>query len=421
MDSRPHHSDLAETVPDRRCENCGAELLGAHCYACGQPTKGLVRHFGSILGDFADTVFNVDGRIFRSLQPLLFKPGYLSLEYFAGRRVRYVSPVRLFVFICLLAFLVTRLSVEPADAGGGADVINLGNSDAFAGADSVEEVSRRRDEALGELDRASFAGGELAGGNTAGPDLAGGDEADASSAAPVAAPAAPGERPLTEAEAKNEAAADATSESASESVSASASASAPEPAPNPIKLSFGDHVWDAKTNPIQLGWLPDAGNRRLNLWLGRAVHNIGLLRSDREQRQRMSDVMLDLLPQTLFVLLPLFAVLLKLAYLFKRRLYMEHLIVALHSHAFLSLAILLLALATLTRSLAGEGVISSAVGWLEVALVAWMPLYLLIMQKRVYRQGWLVTLLKYGLLGTAYSVLISFGLTVTALLSLMAM
>ena len=51
--------------------------------------------------------------------------------------------------------------------------------------------------------------------------------------------------------------------------------------------------------------------------------------------------MLSAVPSTLFVLLPMFALMLKLAYAFKRRLYMEHLIVALHSHAFLCLALLL--------------------------------------------------------------------------------
>ncbi len=54
----------------RRCENCGAPLYGEHCHACGQPTKGLVRHFSSVLGDFFDTVFNIDSRVLRTLWPL---------------------------------------------------------------------------------------------------------------------------------------------------------------------------------------------------------------------------------------------------------------------------------------------------------------------------------------------------------------
>ena len=47
-----------------------------------------------------------------------------------------------------------------------------------------------------------------------------------------------------------------------------------------------------------------------------------------------------------------------------------------------------------------------------------MPLYLLLMQKRVYRQGWLMTLLKYFVLGLCYTVLISFGAAFTMLAGL---
>ena len=44
------------------------------------------------------------------------------------------------------------------------------------------------------------------------------------------------------------------------------------------------------------------------------------------------------------------------------------------------------------------------------ALLWAMPVYLLLMQKRVYGQGWVMTLLKYGVLGTCYSILLSFAI-----------
>jgi hypothetical protein len=61
----------AAGTPARACANCGTPLLGPHCYRCGQPVDGLVRHFGSIMGDFLDTVLNIDARVFRTLWPLL--------------------------------------------------------------------------------------------------------------------------------------------------------------------------------------------------------------------------------------------------------------------------------------------------------------------------------------------------------------
>src|SRR5690606_34265371 len=110
-------------------------------------------------------------------------------------------------------------------------------------------------------------------------------------------------------------------------------------------------------------------------------------------------------------------------YLFKRRLYMEHLIVALHSHAFLCLALLLVLVLTLMeRWLApAGGPIGIAFNVLEGLVWAWMPIYLLLMQKRVYGQGWIMTLLKYCTLGFCYVILLSFGAAFTAIASLVWM
>jgi hypothetical protein len=74
VNSEPAPAPAPPPPQARRCENCGAALYGEHCYACGQPTKGLVRHFSSILGDFFDTVFNIDSRVLRTIGPLLAGP-----------------------------------------------------------------------------------------------------------------------------------------------------------------------------------------------------------------------------------------------------------------------------------------------------------------------------------------------------------
>src|SRR5690606_22809886 len=107
---------------------------------------------------------------------------------------------------------------------------------------------------------------------------------------------------------------------------------------------------------------------------------------------------------------------LQIAYLFKHRLYLEHLIVALHSPAFLCLAVLLLiGLSELEDALP---VLETACSWMQGLLFLWMPLYLLLMQKRVYGQGWVLTVLKYLVLGVCYFFLLSLGVGVTILASL---
>src|SRR5690606_3796509 len=122
-------------------------------------------------------------------------------------------------------------------------------------------------------------------------------------------------------------------------------------------------------------------------------------------------------------LLPLFALMLKIAYVFKRRLYMEHLIVALHSHAFLCLALLLMFLVMgLEHWLAPQRLgLFVAFDLVEAAIWIWMPLYLLVMQKRIYGQGWAMTLFKFGAIGLCYSVLLSFGAVFTTITSLVWM
>src|SRR3954449_11380141 len=91
------------------CANCGARMHGPYCYACGQPEKGMIRQLASVMSDVLDTIFNIDSRVFRSMFPLYFRPGFLTLEYFAGRRVRYVTPFRLFFFLCLIAFFAIQI------------------------------------------------------------------------------------------------------------------------------------------------------------------------------------------------------------------------------------------------------------------------------------------------------------------------
>jgi len=354
------------------CGNCGAELLGNHCYRCGQPVKGLVRHFSSIIGDFFDSVFELDGRIWRTLPPLLFRPGFLSNEYFAGRRVRYVSPVRLMVFLSLLAFFVAQLAI---DVEG-----NIDTDSDITRATSVEQVEQIRDEALADLARA---------------------RAETEGAPGVGAGLAAAERAVTE-------------QASRRIAELSGESSAPVEAAKP-RISFGSEPWDRDTNPIVIDWLGATGNAWLNRQVARAEGNIARVQED---PNLLKDAVLGALPATLLVLLPLFALMLKLGYPFKRRLYMEHLIVALHSHAFLCAALLLAMLFDLAAG------ISPWLGWLshvETALFVWMPLYLLLMQKRVYGQGWLMTTFKYVLVGSAYLTLLSLGVTAAILASLVAL
>jgi hypothetical protein len=367
----------ATGTPGRVCANCGTPLLGPHCYRCGQPVDGLVRHFGSIMGDFLDTVLNIDARVFRTLWPLLAKPGYLSLEYFAGRRVRYVSPVRLFVFLSIVTFFVAQLlwTMSP-------DSVDFDSRDDIDRATTVAEVEAARDAALKELDVA----------------LAG-------------MPDVPSARDgIEKGREKIREKADRRIH-AIESGKADVHAVVDEDALPTVQVNGAP--WNPVTNPVRVRWLPQFANDWVNRQIAQGRRNVSEIQKDPD---RLKDAVLGALPSTLFILLPIFALMLKIAYVFKRRLYMEHLIVALHSHAFLCLALLLV----FAFSELGDAApaLDGLSGWAETLLFLWMPVYLLLMQKRVYGQGWTMTLLKYCVLGMCYLMLLSFGVAATILASL---
>ncbi|WP_323845747.1 DUF3667 domain-containing protein [Microbulbifer magnicolonia] len=379
MTSSPQAPE-ASANPAAHCANCDTRLLGPHCYVCGQPVKGMVRHFSSILGDLFDTLLALDSRIGRTLGPLLVRPGFLSAEYFAGRRVRYVSPVRLFIFLCLTTFFIVQLSSD----------WNIKFFDGeIARATTVEEVQRLRDETLADLAEAKIDSEE--------------------------SPAAQEGLALAERKVRQQAEARIAElqgrapRGGNPTVEASASA-------GDCLFRLGGGCWDPEAEPVQVDAFPQALNDWLTTQAIKASDNMGIIRED---PNRFKDALLSAIPSTLFVLLPIFALMLWTLYLLQRRLYMEHLIVALHSHAFLCLALLLVTLAVdLQEWLEGYAAVEIVSGWAIALLLLWMPLYLLLMQKRVYGQGWGMTLVKFFALGVSYSALLGLGVTFTVISSL---
>lgn len=93
----------------------------------------------------------------------------------------------------------------------------------------------------------------------------------------------------------------------------------------------------------------------------------------------------------------------------------EHLVVALYSHAFLLLSLLALFVLAGIGGATSAPWVAVAVGIARTAVLAWMPLYLFVMQKRVYGGHWLPVLLRYLVLGAVYVVLVSLAAAYAAL------
>lgn len=91
-----------------QCLNCGTALIGSHCHACGQ-SGHIHRSIGAIGHDIAHGVLHVEGKIWRTLPMLAFRPGELTRRYVAGERMRFLSPLGLFLFSVFLMFATISL------------------------------------------------------------------------------------------------------------------------------------------------------------------------------------------------------------------------------------------------------------------------------------------------------------------------
>ncbi|MDE3209232.1 MAG: DUF3667 domain-containing protein [Pseudomonadota bacterium] len=384
-----------------RCANCGAAMQGEFCHECGQSIHSVLKPIHHMLEETVETVLHIDGRIVHTLPPLLLKPGFLTLEYFAGRRVRYVAPFRLMFVLCLLSFFMVHLAIDQFAgemSANGHPLISV-DSRAIETAASPADVREALQEELDGLHSARATG-------MLPPNVL--EQADVA------------ERELRR-KADHRLAELGAAPIPAASVAVNPPDTAKAAAATPDDATHGTIRRASST--VRIGWLPDAANARLTALDRHLQDNWRTFRqgdaaASAEAKQRMINGVFGTLPPAMFVLVPVFAALLGLFYVFRRRLYMEHLIVALHGHAFLFLCLLLFTLAGMLSTWLQPHAAwaSHTLGWLQAALVLWIPVYLLLTQKRVYRQRWPMTLLKFWCIGWCYVWLLIFALLIAFLL-----
>ena len=285
----------AEENAPPTCRNCGAPVDGAYCAACGQETALRLPTLREFLREAAGRYVALDGRFWRTMFALLARPGFLTREYLAGRRRRYIRPARLYLFATLIFFAVTRLLVGPID---------------------IFEVHADTPEEAKYLS----------------PDKG-------------------------------------------------------------FNVQMGEDAFGSLE--LQKRW-----NRFNNL-------------SRSDKAEQLGEGMLRYAPYALFVLLPAFALLLKLVYLGRRRryprrprLYGEHLVFAAYDHAFVFVA------ATIMLLLLGRTMALTIGGWV-------VGVYLLLSLRSVYGGPWVGLLLRAFVLFVSYMVLVGLataGLVVAAIL-----
>lgn len=96
------------------CQNCETPLPNEEnfCPKCGQKNQTLQLSVNTLLGDFFNNIFNYDARIWKSLRLLLLKPGQLTLDFLEGKRKSYLSPVRLYLSISVIYFILLAVNLQ---------------------------------------------------------------------------------------------------------------------------------------------------------------------------------------------------------------------------------------------------------------------------------------------------------------------
>lgn len=376
------------------CENCATPLQGKFCYQCGQSSHNPLRHFGHAIEEVFESFWHLDGRIFRTLRELWW-PGRLANSYLAGHRAPYVAPLRLFVVLSVITFFLAQFvsftgTDEAFNEGFNASV----SKNSFADSDTAAKVIRDRDRSIQGLLNGKEAVKGIPGASVGFDRSISAMREEARERIKQLDPQNP------ELKIPLELTGPQTAEADARPPEVKVAGQTIKPTPEKI-----DPAVEAKKSFSQR-WMEKKAKRAEENW-GRFKNDPDLLKH----------TILSSIPTALFFMVPVFAMFLRLAYVETGRGYLEHLVVALYSHAWLCLAIL-----TMCLLMALDNWITPHAGWfgvvigiLEFIVWWWMPIYLLIMQKRVYRQAWWLTVLKYCVIGTVYLMLIGFGAAFVAI------
>lgn len=276
------------------CHNCGAAVSYHFCALCGQETKLHVASAGEFIHEFVGHYIALEGRLWTTLHKLMFRPGLLTAEYIAGRRQRYVQPLRVYLTFSILFFFVLKLAGTP--------VVQV-DENVTPGSDSPVVTMTQQDPAKSDL----------------------------------------------------------------------------PPALQRLMLTVQDKVRAFNARPAA------------------------------EQSRALATAFFSYVPYAMFILMPVFALYLKLLYIKSHRRYGEHLLFALHVNGFAFAMFSLLFLASFVH-----------VGPLSFVMVMWLIFYLPLAMRRVYGGTWPATVLRWLLLTALHLSSVSAGVVAAYAIAVLA-
>ena len=350
-------------TPLTHCENCGAPLAGRYCAQCGQAAIDYRRSFRHVIVDILDSFLNWDSKFFATIGWLIVRPWHLTNEFLAGRRVRYLHPLRLYLLASILFFFAVTHWAKS---------IHL----------DTDKLSPRE---LSPQDRTEI---EAVLKNKNLP---------------------PGARAEIEKALKEESPppkATKTEEAVKEKPQSPAPQNKTEGTNTQGETKQGDF------GPfLQIG--PEKPSTPFEQWLEtQAKEKIG---EHGSKAQLFLMTVISNLPYMMLCCIPLFAFVLKILYIRRGVFYIDHLIYALHIHTFAYVGIILIGLITMGLNRTAPGpVAGSIIGLLWFAFA--VQIFLSI--RRVYRQGWFFSIFKFFVGGFVYLIVLCTGLVATFLATL---
>ena len=106
----PHAGEVdSGHTHEKNCLNCGTKLIGPFCSACGQKAH-IHRSVRAFFQDFLSSLFNLEGKMWRTLPMLAWRPGEMTRRYIAGERARFISPIALYLFTVFAMFAVLNFT-----------------------------------------------------------------------------------------------------------------------------------------------------------------------------------------------------------------------------------------------------------------------------------------------------------------------
>jgi hypothetical protein len=353
-------SALAErggTTPP--CPNCSRPMLGPYCAVCGQPLNTHRRSLGNLLRELVKDIASFDSRILRTGKALLAEPGELPRAFREGRTQRYVPSVRLYLFVSLLFFLFLGAT------GIALIQFNL----------AVDTYSFVHDQA-GHVYKVQNGKRELIEGMKAGPD---------GKVIPTE------DIPGVDLDIK----ADGTVKNSLTSNVTFFQRIVHKAPSQVLDKELRQVNANLQVNGENVGWIKEAIT--------------GTLTKLRNDPGALNGPLTTWIPRILFVLLPLFAVLLAIFYrkLRKHFFFVDHLVFSLTMHTFVFVVLIGAALAAQVMS-------GGWVAWLTLIVLS---LYLFLSLKYFYAQGWLKTGFKFVGITFIYAVFFIFPALIFALIA----